>query len=40
MHRGKIDAWVNTAIEASTTEDLWKTFKDIALNMANETCDI
>ena len=34
-------AWVKTAIDASTTtEELWKTFKDIVLSTAKETCGV
>ena len=37
----KIAAWVNTAIDVSTTtEELWKTFKDLLLSIAKETCGI
>ena len=31
---------MNTAIDAPTTEELWKTFKDIVLSTAKETCGI
>ena len=35
----KMEAWVNTAIDASTTTDeLWKTLKDIVLSTAREIC--
>jgi len=37
----KIEAWVNAAIDVSTTtEELWKTFKDIVLSTTKEKWDI